>query len=174
MEKLPLSLPEYETDTSNLSPELQGFVRTPEFKEWFGDWENDPDNASKVVDENGEPLLVYAGLPAGIEELNNNNRLHTGSDETGYYFTARRTNARAMAQQRRDPVTDEIVPSSVYSAFLNAPNLYTVRQGDGVKTTRVLEQDIPPGVDGYKNDKLSEYVVFSPDQVLIMSEDRVN
>ena len=36
-------------------------VRTKTFKEWFGDWENDPTNASKVVDENGEPLVVYHG-----------------------------------------------------------------------------------------------------------------
>lgn len=36
-------------------------VRTPEFKNWFGDWENDPENASKVVDENGEPMVVYHG-----------------------------------------------------------------------------------------------------------------
>ena len=38
-------------------------VRTPSFKKWFGDWENDPQNASKVVDENGEPLVVYHGSP---------------------------------------------------------------------------------------------------------------
>jgi hypothetical protein len=39
-------------------------VRTPQFKEWFGDWENDPDNASKVVDkETGEPRVVYHGMP---------------------------------------------------------------------------------------------------------------
>tara|TARA_R110000772_G_scaffold268618_1_gene396804 strand:- start:46 stop:3768 length:3723 start_codon:yes stop_codon:yes gene_type:complete len=31
-------------------------VRTPAFKNWFGDWESDPKNASKVVDKNGEPL----------------------------------------------------------------------------------------------------------------------
>jgi len=34
-------------------------VRTGNFKRWFGDWENDPENASKVVDKNGEPLVVY-------------------------------------------------------------------------------------------------------------------
>ena len=34
-------------------------VRTEAFKNWFGDWEHDPENASKVVDENGEPLAVY-------------------------------------------------------------------------------------------------------------------
>jgi hypothetical protein len=31
------------------------------FKDWFGDWENDPANASKVVDENGRPKVVYHG-----------------------------------------------------------------------------------------------------------------
>lgn len=37
-------------------------VRTPEFKAWFGDWENNPDNASKVVNERtSEPLVVYHG-----------------------------------------------------------------------------------------------------------------
>ena len=46
---------------SNLTPEQYKLVRTPEFKAWFGDWENDPKNASKVVDENGEPLVVYRG-----------------------------------------------------------------------------------------------------------------
>lgn len=46
---------------SNLTPEQYRLVRTPEFKAWFGDWENDPENASKVVDENGEPLVVYHG-----------------------------------------------------------------------------------------------------------------
>jgi len=38
-------------------------VRTKAFKKWFGDWENDPKNSSKVVDENGEPLVVYHGSP---------------------------------------------------------------------------------------------------------------
>lgn len=36
-------------------------VRTKAFKDWFGDWENNPENASKVVDKNGEPLVVYHG-----------------------------------------------------------------------------------------------------------------
>lgn len=34
-------------------------IHSENFKRWFGDWENDPENASKVVDENGKPLVVY-------------------------------------------------------------------------------------------------------------------
>lgn len=44
---------------SNLTERQYAQVRTKAFKDWFGDWENDPENASKVVDENGEPLVVY-------------------------------------------------------------------------------------------------------------------
>jgi len=46
---------------SNLSKKLYDTVRTYEFIRWFGDWENDPKNASKIVDANGEPLIVYHG-----------------------------------------------------------------------------------------------------------------
>jgi hypothetical protein len=46
---------------SNLTAEQYKLVRTPEFKKWFGDWENDTENASKVIDKNGEPLVVYHG-----------------------------------------------------------------------------------------------------------------
>lgn len=35
-------------------------VRTEHFRNWFGDWENDPESASKVVDKaTGEPMVVY-------------------------------------------------------------------------------------------------------------------
>lgn len=44
---------------SNLTPEQYELVRTPEFKAWFGDWENNPEQASKVVDENGEPMVMW-------------------------------------------------------------------------------------------------------------------
>ena len=43
---------------SNLPPELWKLVRTPQFKAWFGDWEDSPKTASKMVDENGEPLVM--------------------------------------------------------------------------------------------------------------------
>lgn len=48
---------------SKLTEEQWLLVRTPNFKKWFGDWENAPENASKVVDENGEPLVVYHNTP---------------------------------------------------------------------------------------------------------------
>ncbi len=48
-------------EKTKLSERQWAAVRTEAFKDWFGDWERDPENASKVVDENGEPMVVYHG-----------------------------------------------------------------------------------------------------------------
>lgn len=53
---------------SNLTPEQHKLVRTPAFKKWFGDWENSPETASKVLDGNGEPMVMYRGQPDTFEE----------------------------------------------------------------------------------------------------------
>ena len=161
-----------EEKNSNLSPELQALVRTPEFKEWFGDWEGDPEGASKIVDENGEPALVYFGNASGIQKLHGNNRNRTGADELGFYFTSRKNNARFYASTLRGPVTDDVVPSSLYSAFLNMREPYHKQPGDGVRTERVTE--LPEGHDGYVNQVSQELVVFSPDQIHIVGEEIVN
>lgn len=51
-------------ERTKLDAEQWATVRTANFKNWFGDWENDPENASKVVDENGEPMVVWHGRSA--------------------------------------------------------------------------------------------------------------
>ena len=58
---------------TNLTEDQWLTVRTTYFKDWFGDWENDPANASKVVDENGEPLVVYHGSNFENDEVSNGN-----------------------------------------------------------------------------------------------------
>ena len=54
---------------SNLNERQWVHVRTKAFKDWFGDWENNPSEASKVVDENGEPLIVWH---SGMSEIKDN------------------------------------------------------------------------------------------------------
>lgn len=49
---------------SNLTERQYAQVRTKAFKDWFGDWENDLANASKVVDENGEPMVMIHNTTA--------------------------------------------------------------------------------------------------------------
>lgn len=158
---------------SRLSPEMQAFVRTPDFKKWFGDWENDPDSASKMVDENGEPALVYFGGAAGIKQLSGDQRTRTGADELGFYFTTRKSNARFYAEALRDPRTDEPLPSSVYGAFLNIRHPYVKQPGDGVRTERIIE--VPEGYDGFvSKGGRYEVVAIAPDQIALVQEEPVN
>ncbi len=92
---------------SNLNEEQYEAVRTPEFKNWFGDWENDPKNASKVVDENGEPLVVYHGSPTvDIEEFDRSSseREQAGINEMGTYFA---TNKNLSNIYSKAPLTEE-------------------------------------------------------------------
>jgi hypothetical protein len=75
---------------SNLKPEQYKLVRTPEFKAWFGDWENSTETASKIVDENGEPLTCFHG---SNKEFNVFEENYLGSAHDmgfygrGFYFT---------------------------------------------------------------------------------------
>lgn len=70
-------------------------VRTNAFKNWFGDWINNPSEASKVVDENDEPLVVYHGSP--VSDFN----IFKKSDvNSGYYFTSDKEYANSYGNTR--------------------------------------------------------------------------
>jgi hypothetical protein len=84
---------------SNLNAVQYEQVRTPEFKEWFGDWENDPENASKVVDENGEPLVVYHGTISDFTEFSKKAQKQTKLLNDGvFYFSANPNLANKFAK----------------------------------------------------------------------------
>lgn len=106
---------------SNLNDKQYQQVRTPEFKNWFGDWENDPKNASKVVDENGEPMVVYHGSVAPDIEIFDrtlSKRESSGLKEMGVYFTTNRKLAEAYSEASPKEEA-EGVKSRIYEAFLN-------------------------------------------------------
>jgi hypothetical protein len=83
-------------------------VRTDSFKKWFGDWENDPENASKVVDENGEPKPIFHGTNAELFDIfKHKYTAHdTGFFGKGFYFATHQGEARFYGK-------------NIYSVFLN-------------------------------------------------------
>lgn len=88
---------------SNLTPKQWYLVRTPAFKKWFGDWENDAKNASKIVDENGEPLIVYHGTTKDFFIFD---RKFAGKQtkvdwgELGFFFTDNRSLAEDFTRNK--------------------------------------------------------------------------
>lgn len=69
---------------TNLTPEQWALVRTKNFLRWFGDWINDPENASKVVDENGEPKVVYHGSATSGITAFDKSRIRAGETDANY------------------------------------------------------------------------------------------
>jgi hypothetical protein len=67
---------------TNLTEKQWLQVRTKNFINWFGDWINDPQNASKIVDENGEPLVVYHGSAKRFKEFDANKIGSTTGDNS--------------------------------------------------------------------------------------------
>lgn len=82
---------------TNLNEKQWVQVRTKAFKEWFGDWENNPEDASKVIDENGEPRVVYHGTYSDfnafdeshlgdVTDLNATNEDWAKTSHIGFWF----------------------------------------------------------------------------------------
>lgn len=99
-------------------------VRTRAFKNWFGDWENVPEAASRIVDENGEPLVVHHGTPLrrdqitpergwqrdGITYIPQKAPFHTfkGGEYSGLIFTSVDVEkARGIAETRAMSIPDD-------------------------------------------------------------------
>jgi len=71
---------------TNLTEDQWLSVRTEAFKNWFGDWEKDPQNASKVVDENGEPRVVYHGSHQWFTSFNDGKQRQQSGAPAGTIF----------------------------------------------------------------------------------------
>ena len=102
---------------TNLTEKQWLQVRTTAFKEWFGDWENDPANASKVVDENGEPMVVYHGTSVSRR------RFFKFKDGAPNWFTPSEYYAKAFTLDENIPV--------MYPSFINIKKILPLGYIDG-------------------------------------------
>lgn len=81
---------------SNLSPKQWLQTRTEAFKEWFGDWEDSSQNKGMLLDENGEPKVVYRG------SANDDFVFRSRYGEGTYWFTDTREVAEHYARRGAD------------------------------------------------------------------------
>jgi len=137
----------------NIAHAIWSQTHSPKFKEWFGD--------SKVVDENGEPLLVYHGSTVkGIREFEakypakNADILGT---KAGLFFTDHEPYAKEVKQN-----------DTVYPVFLHMdnPDLEDREEIDHI----TAEQSSERGYDGligtdYGQTEGKTYVVFDKNQI---------
>ncbi len=128
---------------SNLTAEQYYLVRTPQFKAWFGDWEKLAltkiydsgideislkrleDGVSKVVDKNGEPMVVYHGTPNkkvfnifDVKKVGYNSY----NAKKGFYFTDNQSVAYSYTYDENK----EEYNGYVIQVFLNIKNIFEI------------------------------------------------
>lgn len=159
---------------TNLTERQWVQVRTPAFKEWFGDWENDPENASKIVDQNGEPKVVYHWR-FRIFDVFDMSRARQSMDIVGAYFSDNPTDTAEYGGWTGDPkdIPRLIREGKRVSAFLNIRNPIRNPKWDyGVTDTAGLDERnslLAQGYDGairqYAEDEPAEYIAFNSNQI---------
>lgn len=135
---------------SNLTERQYAQVRTKAFKEWFGDWENNPANASKVVDENSEPMVMTHNTTANpFNVFNTEKSLGKAS-----YF------ANALAIENGE-VGGFVKGNTNISTFLNIRNPY-----ESIEFTD-FDDAREGGYDGaiISGDGMMVAAAFSPNQI---------
>ena len=102
-------------------------VRTPNFKQWFGDWESSPESASQVTDPStGEPMVVYHGTQADFDVVDPS----ASRRMPGFWTTPGR---RVASTYAAGGVVDARIYASganVMPVFVNARNPRTFHRRD--------------------------------------------
>nr|DAX15263.1 MAG TPA: PolyVal ADP-Ribosyltransferase [Bacteriophage sp.] len=142
------------------------------FKNWFGDWQqDDKTNVSKVVDSNGEPLILHHFATATFDTFDS--KFNKGKNKGFYFGTMNQAVARNFMEQG-------YVPYARYlDVFINLrnPDLTTFdnrdsnyyKSGDGL-IIEVNEEDakeLASFADALENwkDFTREWVVKNPNQI---------
>ncbi len=147
---------------SKVNTKLENVTHSQQFKRWFGDWENKPYSASKVVDADGKPLVVYHGTDADFTVFK--------SKDGNYWFSASEDYAEAMAEERggnrvmstylnmRKPYYAKLKPSQFSDPNFEAPIIREAKSKgyDGVIIENDTDNDLA---------KDTFYVVFAPTQI---------
>lgn len=146
-------------EPTNLNEKQWAQVRTKAFKEWFGDWENDPKNASKVVDENGEPMVVYHGSEEDFKVFDKT-KGRANMDIQGMFFSPWDDDARGYGSNVRAFYLNIRKPANENTGY-KALKKFQGQNGAGIKAREYL---VSVGYDGLNNED-QEFVAFDSNQI---------
>ena len=136
-------------------------TRSENFKAWFGDWENDPENASKIVDADGKPLVVYHGDKSKERYEFGPNTFFTPSEEYAKRYTQGTGDVKAYYLDIKHPfdIRDER-SRGIFTAYRNGHEPAQTPSGamdwaeyDYDDLQEYLEQNYPGEFDGFVLDE---------------------
>lgn len=137
--------------TSNLSPKQWLQTRTEAFKEWFGDWEDGSQNKGMLLDENGEPKVVYRG------SANDDFVFRSRYGEGTYWFTDNREVAEHYARRGADhELMDYELGGRVQPVFLKLGDSSTYN-AEGRNWEHVYTEPVYQIIDEESGDITAEF-----------------
>ena len=159
---------------TNLTEDQWLSVRTEAFKNWFGDWEHDPENASRVVDKNGEPLVVYHGTPNEFTVFRHTQQNDAGWLGEGYYFYGVEEESHGYMGKK---------DGHLMALFLNVRDPYYLSEeehdelaerDDADFSAEFTERIREDGYDGvyYNGDLRQEWMAVEPTQIKSATDNR--
>ena len=120
-------------------------VKSKAFKKWFGDWENDPQNASAVVNEDGEPQetlgtarKVFHGTTKDFSAFSKDKASGTAAAGAGFYFAEDKRIADNFGEMDSKL---ESRRGKIIEAYLNIRNPFAF--DSIVSPTTMLEKFLP-------------------------------
>ena len=157
-------------------------TKSAEFKRWFGDWEGDPANASKVIDpDTGEPLVVYHGTTGDFDafDASKHGEKDHGWYGVGHYLTADPETASAYAVYNEMKDGSPTPGANVMPAYVSLQNPYIWPKDRKPAQTReeaaqLTKELRDAGYDGvvvpneYQAPEYADFhevVAFSPEQI---------
>lgn len=128
--------------TTEYSAKPKPPTETEAFKKWFG--------SSRVVDENGKPLVVYHGSPENFKEFDHSKIGRIGTSEgKGFYFTPERSRAYGYVDRG-----DGGKNGKVYEVYLSIQKPMSLTQNEFTAEMRrkiflEIEKSYPDALSNY-------------------------
>ena len=138
---------------------FQNQTQTKQFLSWFGDWQNDPERASKIVNEDGTPKVVYHGTDAEFDAFDVTKGRST-MDIQGAFFSPWDIDAGDYGENVGAYYLSIKNPAPEGVAY-KALNMFKGQNNAGIKAREYL---IQKGYDGVNNSD-EEYIAFYPEQI---------
>lgn len=101
---------------SPVKSKFQNVTQSKQFKRWFGDWETHPEGASKVVNEDGTPKVMYHGTSSFGFTMFDYSHQKFGLFGIGSYFTDDIDVATSYTEKGKGN------SKGVYAVYLNIKN----------------------------------------------------
>ena len=120
---------------SPVNMKITNQTESQQFKRWFGDWQKHPEIASKVVNEDGSPKIMYHGTTQDFSVFRQS---QSGALGKGIYLSESKDFARGFTYQNGQAT------GTVMECYVNSRSPYVVNDPGNYDSGKLQEQ----GYDG--------------------------